>query len=601
MDLYYEWLMSNERGSYSSSTFAFANTRTYHGLLVVNTNEYYDRYVLLSKISEEIGYDGEYISIDTNFYEGGVYPDGFKYIYEYRDFPYPSVSFKFPGDRRLKKSIVMDKVSDLVIIRYEFQGERPKSLVLTPLIALRSFHRTLNSKEKNFDVHISNFYVFSDGKYSFSMNKVGKFYGPGYWYYNFRYPREEERGTNSLEDLYNPGRIVIDEPEDTVDIEVFSGAHVNRNFDDIAADYEKSSKIDVPLPILRYESSKFVLKDNIIAGFHWFGPWGRDAFISLPGLLLIPGMYDKAANVLRHYSEQSVDGLILNSAEGGNVLYSADSSLWFVYAIQKFYEYTKNKAFLREMYNKVQNIIYAYLKGNENFHIEGKFVRVTGSPMTWMDAVIDGKAVTPRSGLPIEINALWYNTLKAYTDFSALLGKEPKKEAIEILDGFEDEFKKAFVRGTHILDIAFPDDYSFRPNFLFAYFLPYPLLKDKIWIDYAIDKLVTPYGLRSLDPSNPSFIGKYAGDRFSRDNAYHNGTVWPYLAGIFIKAAIKVGYDRIKLLNIFKPLFDSARIPEIYDGINPGVPRGCIMQAWSHGEVIRSYYEDILEKSSGLS
>jgi Glycogen debranching enzyme len=192
-----------------------------------------------------------------------------------------------------------------------------------------------------------------------------------------------------------------------------------------------------------------------------------------------------------------------------------------------------------------------------------------------------------------KINALWYNGLESYLYFCKLAGNKPEKAAIDILSGFEDEFNSKFIINGKIADTIDPVDTSFRPNFLFAYSLPFPLMNQTKFLEKARLELATPYGLRTLSPGNAGFIGTYTGPVYERDSAYHNGTVWPWLAGPYITACVRNGSNPDDLYRFFSELYSMEIVPEIFDGLSPGIPRGCIMQAWSYGELIRSYYEDI--------
>ena len=225
MDYNQEWLIANSHGSYSSSTVSFANTRTYHGLLVVSNKDNYDRYVILSKIFEEIKFSGKIYSLDTNYYPNVVYPSGFQYIDQYSIYPFPVINYTL-GAFPVKKSVIMDPDSDTVIIRYEFNEKIPESITLYPLLAFRDFHSVIKTGERQFTFSESGkSFNFTDGNFTLHISKNGAFTDSGYWYYNLRYPVEEERGTNSLEDLYNPGKININPVKNIVDVKITTEKH----------------------------------------------------------------------------------------------------------------------------------------------------------------------------------------------------------------------------------------------------------------------------------------------------------------------------------------------------------------------------------------
>ncbi|MGC8608529.1 MAG: amylo-alpha-1,6-glucosidase [Thermoplasmata archaeon] len=600
MDFNEEWLIANKNGSYSSSTVSFANTRTYHGLLVKSDGDFYDRYVLLSKLFEEVTFSKRSYSLDTNYYEGTIFPEGFKFIESYSIVPYPFVTFNIDGNR-IKKSVMVDVDSDTIIIRYEFLDKMPENISLYPLLAFRNFHKTIKKGDKKFTADdLKDFYRFSDGNFSLFISKVGKFYKKDLWYYNFRYPVEEERGTNSNEDLYMPGSIVIDKMSNPLDITITAENGSKIDYESALGKFIKrgrNSEKDPSINALRRDSSNFLLYDNIIAGFHWFGPWGRDTFVSMPGLVLIPRNYELARKIFEKYLISMKGNLIPNNLNEHSYNYSADSSLWFIYALYKYYEYSSDNYFISSIYDKIKMIIQSYIEGNDDFSLEGKFIDVKTAPMTWMDGKNGETVFTPRTGKPIDINALWYNALKSYVYFSNISGKKVEQNVMDILSDFKSEFVSRYFKDGTIADTIDPVDTSFRPNFLFAYSLPFPLMDQDLLIQKARRELVTPYGLRSLSPENPAFRETYTGSPYERDRSYHNGTVWPWLAGPYITAAVRIGYDPLEIYRYFAPIYTMAKVPEIFDGKNPEKPRGCIMQAWSYGELIRAYYEDILSSS----
>jgi len=596
MNVNEEWLLANFNGSYSSSTISFANTRTYHGILVKSEQKNYERYVILSKLYEELEFSGKQYNTDTNYYPGTIWPEGFKYIQDYSITPYPSVTFNIEGNI-FKKSLIMDPELDTVAIRYEFPEKIPDMINLYPLLAFRSFHNVIKSGEKKFIVGGNNeYYSFTDGTYSLKISNAGKLINKGCWYYNFIYPVEEERGTNSMEDLYMPGIISINNIKSPLDITITVEDNFSGKFSEILqklANRGNNNEADPAINALRKNSYNLQLKNDLIAGFHWFGPWARDTFISMPGLVLIEKNFDLARNIFTNYAGKMRDNLIPNNLYSPSFERSADASMWFIYALYKYYEYSHDTSFALSLFPEVEGVINSYIRGNEDFSLDGKFIKVNTAPMTWMDAKSGDTSFTPRIGKPVEINALWYNGLKSYIYFCKLGAHKPEKVAIDILSGFEEEFTGKFIVNRKIADTIDPVDTSFRPNFLFAYSLPFPLMNQKKFLEKARSELATPYGLRSLSPDNAGFIGTYSGPVYERDSAYHNGTVWPWLAGPYITACVRNGSNPDDLYRFFSELYSMELVPEIFDGTSPENPKGCIMQAWSYGELIRAYYEDI--------
>ncbi|WP_337860533.1 amylo-alpha-1,6-glucosidase [Ferroplasma sp.] len=596
MDFNTEWLITNSSGSFSSSTVSFANTRTYHGLLVRSDPKTYNRYVLLSKISEEMFFSGKQYMPDTNYYEGAIWPEGYAHMQGYSILPFPEVTFNMDGNL-LKKSVVMDPDSDTIAIRYKFLNRIPEKINFYPLLAFRNFHNTLEGTDKTFAYDESvDSYDFTDGKFKIKISKFGKFINKSYWYYNFRYPVEEERGTNSMENLYMPGIITAENIENPLDIIITAEENNNLTFPEIMKKLKMrgiNRRKDHDINRMLRNSSAFLLKDDFIAGFHWFGPWARDTFISMPGLILINKNFEMARKILTKYANSMKGNIIPNNSYNQQFQRSADASLWFIYALYKYYKYSHDKNFIASLYCKLESLVNSYINGNEDFSLDHKFIVVKNAQMTWMDAKTGNKAFTPRLGKPVEINALWYNALKSLEYFSGLINRKINGKVADIISGFKDEFNKRYIVNNQIADVIDPLDLSFRPNFLLAYSLPFPLMDDKRFLEEARQKLVTPYGLRTLSPDSDEFAGKYSGNQYARDRAYHNGTVWPWLSGPYITACVRNGYSGSELYRYFSPLYSMEMLPEIFDGIDPEGPKGCIMQAWSYGELIRAYYEDI--------
>ncbi|MEM0158181.1 MAG: amylo-alpha-1,6-glucosidase, partial [Thermoplasmataceae archaeon] len=341
-------------------------------------------------------------------------------------------------------------------------------------------------------------------------------------------------------------------------------------------------------------SRLFMMKDDLIAGYHWFGPWTRDTMVSLPGILLTAGMHDVALVILSKYRSYLKNGLLPKNMENVNDFEAVDSSLWFIYAILKYYEYTADHSSIERLIPAIEDIINAYFTGNDLFCLDGPFVRTKKAGLTWMDAAHDGKYFTPRIGLPVEVNALWYNALMAYKFLCSSTGCNQKVKVDDTVASFSDLFYPTFVKNGHFLDVAAPDDTSFRPNFIFCFSLPFPCAENFHRYSARIDEeLLTPYGLRTLSSKDKNFHPFYWGDRDERDSAYHNGTVWPWLVGPYVTASRRSGKSAKDIFDLFSPLINMQYIPEIFDGLNPSSPRGCLAQAWSYGELLRSWWEDI--------
>ncbi len=590
-----EWIIANRKGSYSSSSISFANLRTYHGVCVKRSEKDFSGKVLLSKLYEDFKIKGNIYSIDTNYYEGGIYPQGYKHLISFEEEPYPQFVYDV-AETLIKKSLVMDPEEDWLVIRYEFYGTLPDTFYLHPLFAFRNYHQALRKRDLLLKTEkLEKGYRFIVDKDQLSIFVDGEFVRDSVWYYGFEYPVDKDRGLNYVEDLYHEGYFVIEHPSRKIDVKLSCSDIEPPEFDTVKKRTLKSIfTIKNELDKVLRRSSLFLIKDDIIAGYYWFGPWTRDTMISLPGLLLVTKRYRLAKTILEKYAGFAESGVLPVSLTDPKNRASADSSLWYVYALYKYYEYTKDKKTLEKLFPVSVSIIEAYVKGNELFGLKGSLIETKKPQLTWMDAKTGDIVFTPRTGLPVEVNALWYNALASVNYFSNELNRKVPEYIYELLPKVKEEFLAKFVKNDTILDVAEPDDYSLRPNFILAFSLPYPLLSDFAKYKKVVDdKLLTPFGLRSLSPDDPKYSGRYEGDQFSRDKAYHNGSVWPWLAGPYIKASVRSGADKEQLYEYFKPLIKMDMIPEIFDGDEPHEPKGCVMQAWSYGELLRAYSEDL--------
>jgi len=593
-----EWLLSNRNGSYASSSASFSNLRTYHGLYVKNMNAKFDRFVLLSKLFEELEFESKKVNIDTNYYRNVIYPEGYKHLQNFEVAPVPTFYYDL-DDTKLVKRIIMDPDKDTVMIKYKFTGMLPKYFRLFPLLSFRNYHNTVKRDDRKIEFAEEQYaYKFLYENLYLRIAKIGNFKEDRQWYYNFQYIIDRERGCNYEEDLYLPGYIELENFGDTVTVTIYSDEAPGYAFEELEKRYLSSlSSINLKNEKIRKivrDSTYFLTKDNIIAGYYWFAPWARDTFISLPGLVLIPKRYQLAKAILLNYTQNIKDGLIPKTLSEPDNYGTADSSLWYIYAVYKYYKYTQDLSLIKLVYPKMLEIIETYIKGNGYFETVDSLIKVKKPQLTWMDARIGDMIFTPRVGFPVEINALWYNAL----EIVRFMAKKMKIESPQYLDllipEVRERFKSKFVKNDVILDVADPDDYSIRPNFIFAFSLPYPVLDNfSNYLELVKSKLLTPFGLRTLIQDDKRYIGRYEGDQYHRDSAYHNGSVWPWLAGPYITASVNAGTDPDELLEYFKDLYSLPKIPEIFDGDEPHNPRGCMIQAWSYGELIRAFYEDL--------
>lgn len=635
-----EWIIGNGLGGYASSTVIGAGTRTYHGLLVAAPENSPGRVLLLSSLDEELSLNGEVYRLATHKYPGTVSPEGFNYLSKFILAPFPMWVYQ-PDVFTVKKKVFMVHNSNTTCILYDIRSRKEGALLrIFPLTNSRSFHQTTRSRDLSFSQKAdpAGVKLESSNGFTLSLSSNLQYHRDPMWYYNFEYDAEKQRGLPFQEDNFNPGyfegRLKLGTSRffiaaSTGDISSFTLEQVEELY--TREVYRQNllafnSRLTEPfaLKLLR-ATDTFIVKNpstgenTVIAGYPWFSDWGRDSMISLPGLTLVPHRFEAAKSILKNFSRNCRKGLIPNNypAFGGEPVYNTvDASLWFIHALGRYFAYTKDFLFLSDTWETVEYIIDNYRKGTDfGIGMDSDYLIRQGPQLTWMDAKIDEWAVTPRTGKACEINALWYNALKTASKLGTLLSKDISSYeslAAGVASNFEDLFWNP--ETNCLFDLISQDetgkqikDSAIRPNQIFAVALPYTMLppeKEKAIVDRVEKDLLTPFGLRTLSSDNPAYVGHYQGGPESRDLAYHNGTVWPWLLGAYVKAYRKVHNYSKKSLEDMRVLlqgFDShletagiGTISEVFDGDYPYFPGGCISQAWSVAEIFRAYVEDVL-------
>jgi predicted glycogen debranching enzyme len=347
----------------------------------------------------------------------------------------------------------------------------------------------------------------------------------------------------------------------------------------------------------------------VIAGYPWFGDWGRDTMISLPGLTLVTGRFDIARSILTTFARYLDRGMLPNRLpEAGRApeYNTVDAALWYVEAVRAYDHARGDDRTLRELFPVLEEIFSWYAKGTR-YRIgidSADGLLAAGEPgvqLTWMDAKVGDWVVTPRTGKPVEVNALWYNATRAMAGFARRLGRSPRPyEALA--DRAHSGFARFWNTSTgycyDVVDGPQGHDASLRPNQLLAVSLPEsPLTNEqqRAVVDVCARRLLTSHGLRSLDPNHPDYVGRYVGDVKRRDAAYHQGTVWGWLLGPFVLAHLRVHRDPAVAASFLEPMAQHlaaggvGSLSEIFDGDPPFAPRGCIAQAWTVAEVLRAW------------
>ena len=653
-----EWILTNKKGSYSSSTIIMTNIRKHHGLLVAKFDDMDNRMVVFSNSDEEINISGHIYNISTHLYKNNsINPQGYKYIENFT-LKNDIITFIYLIDNvRLRKKIFLLKDSNTVVVKYELltPGSHLK-LFTKPFIAFRESEFLLKEIpgfspslkiEKNSKIEITAYMNFPPAYIYLSDGaETDK---NGYWYRDFFYLREFQGGYDALEDLYNMGTIKYDLEYNNPKIIAYSTENISDfNIKELEKIFQKQfSKIkenciDIGACIdnedyrtnirqLIETADSFEIKDKeenplILAGYQWhFYFWFRDALASFPGLMLIPRKFDIAKKFLKYVLEFEKNGIIPLSMTIGkkDIKYaSVDTTLWFFYALYKYLEYTDDYKIVSkdsEFFNRLTFIIKKYSEGTDyNIHRDEDDLLYAGLPglaLTWMDTIINGVPVTPRIGKAVEINALWYNAIRIMQHIceknnSKDMAKEYKNFAEKIYKSFNEKFW--YEEGGYLYDCLDGDfkDESIRPNQIFAISLPFDLIDDiekkqKI-MNTIIKDLYTSFGLRTLSYMSTSYKPTYSGDPASQGRAMHQGTVWAWLIGPFVTAYLKT-YGRTEeilsfLETVYEPLFEHLKtaglgsVSEMFDGHSPYNARGRISHALAVAEIIRSYFEDYLSK-----
>ena len=637
-----EWLVTNGLGGYASASLSGANTRRYHGLLVPAFSPPLGRAVLLSKVEEEVRVEDQLYQLSANKYPSVVQPQGFRHLQRFTTRPVPTFTYQFHEDTVvLEKRVWMAHARNTVYVQYTLvKAPEPVRLSLVPLTAYKDYH----TEQHRWDGFLGTTTFEPDGRIQFvayptahplflSMRPPFAFSDHSGWFYNFEHPREQERGLDFTEDLYCPGRLdgplspgqtvtliatveteTPEDPDEAFRSELSRRRGLLKRADVPEGDTAREA-LTLAADQFVVEKSDRVARATILAGYPWFTDWGRDTMIALPGLCLTTGRHDVAREILTSFAGAVQNGLLPNrfSDSGAGAEYNTvDASLWFFHAVHAYAEASRDWDFAaKTMLPILKVILEAHVKGTDyNIGVDpADGLLHAGQPgvqLTWMDAKVGDWVITPRTGKPVEINALWHNALcvtahlaeKADDDAFAA---DCHKRAATVKASFLVAFRNPATET--LFDVIGPDgqpDASVRPNQIFAVSLPFPIVEGdvaKAVVDQAAALLLTPSGLRTLAPGSPGYRPVYApGDPTFRDGAYHQGTAWPWLLGAFADAHLRVYGDKPKTRALFDTLltdglcdYGIGSLAEIADGDPPHAPNGCIAQAWSVGEVLRAY------------
>jgi len=635
-----EWLETNGIGGWAGSTVAGAHTRRYHGLLVAATRPPGGRRVLLSRLDETIRSGNRTDELGCNRFPGVVHPRGFELIESFAIDPFPRFTYR-AGEVCLQKTIAAIHGENTTVVVYEvLEADDPLVLELRPLYAARDFHGLTRAGPSPgafaFSEGVLRFDPAIGGPSTYVAVPAAEFRRDQDWFLSFELDRERERGFAFTEDLFTPGVLAV---------ELAAGARlgiVASTRDPAGRDAEqlleeertRRNRRDAALPPavrsdplaagLARAADAFVVRRGkagrtVIAGYPWFGDWGRDAMIALPGLCMVTGRLDEAAEVLETFVGCARDGLLPNlfDEDGDGAAYNTvDASLWLFVAVHHYLAAGGEEALiLKTVYPALKEIVGRYTEGTAfGIGTDGDGLLRAGehgAQLTWMDARIGDRVVTPRHGKAVEVNALWFNALVILAGLADRFGEprlatELEARAARVRSAFAETFWNASDGCLYDVVRDGERDASIRPNQLLAISLPHPLL-DPAQAEQVLRiieaKLLTAVGLRSLAPDHPDYRPAYRGGPVERDAAYHQGTVWAWLMGPYLSALVRYRgaagrHEALKRVEALVPHLAEAglgQVSEIFDGEPPHAPRGAIAQAWSVGEILRAYVQEVME------
>jgi len=637
-----EWLVTNGIGGYASGTVAGSQTRRYHGMLVAALQPPVGRTQLVSAIDEIVHYAGADFPLATHRWASGdIDPQGFLFLEDFHLEGSTPVWTYALADALLEKRVWMRQGENTTYIQYTLvRGSSALEMEWKALVNYRDFHSLTHAGEWRMNITpVENGVkvLAFDGAAPLYLKSSAATCEPRHeWYLGCYFAEETERGLSDREDrlfaaLFRAKLevgssftlVVSTEAAAALDVETARAERANyevKLFHDWQAKNETlAGEAPSWLWQLILAADQFIVKRSlpeepdgrsIIAGYHWFGDWGRDTMIALPGLTLATGRAGVARQILLAFSRCVDGGMLPNNFPdaGGKPEYNTvDAALWYFESLRQYFEATQDDVTLQKLFPILAGVIEAHVAGTRyNIHVDPTdgllYAGEPGVQLTWMDAKIGDWVVTPRTGKPVEINALWINALETMAGFARSLARPG--DAYEKLAA---KTKKSFQKFWNLdrnccFDVidspGIGNDASLRPNQIFAVSLPVSPLtpqQQRAVVDICARRLLTSHGLRSLAPGETGYSGHYGGSPRDRDAAYHQGTVWGWLLGPFARAHFRVYRDREAALRFLEPLGRQiyasglGTLSEIFDGDAPFTSRGCIAQAWTVAEVLRSW------------
>ena len=615
--LFREILRTNRAGAYSSSTIIGCNTRKYHGLLVCPLKEFnYERHVLLSNLDVSVIQHDKIFNLGIHKYKGNHYePKGHKYIRNFEIENIPKLTYRIGGAVISREQILAEK-EDQVLLRYTLEEAHSETILrFKPYLAFRSVHNlthaNLNAnthyKEVENGISLRLYDVFPD--LNLQISKENEFIPNPDWYKNIEYIKEYDRGFEYNEDLYVPGYFEV--PIKTGESIIFSASTKPQNPGGFKAKFTKESNKRIPrdtlLNNLLNSAQQFSLikddKFDLVAGYHWYGPRLRDTLISLPGLTL----YQSDQSVYKEILERTIRQIKLDYLNDDIDLKQVDVPLWLFWTLKECIERCKLKEIWKTYGSTLKALLDFYRHSKtENIKMLSNgliYAKKEGVALTWMDSTVNGEPVLPRYGMPVELNALWYNAICFAIDQANLAGDESfVKEWSPVAEQVKESFiKEYWLESGHYLADCIDGDFkdkAIRANQIFAIALHYSPLDEeqrKSVLDIMKKELLTPKGIRTLSPSDPHYRGQIERKPHSRDLALHQGCVWPWLYGFFAEAYLnthkKGGLTFIKRImeGFEEEMYDHClgTIPEFFTGTPPHVGKGAVSMAWNVAAILK--------------
>ena len=636
-----EWLVTNGIGGFACGTVAGTLTRRYHGLLVAALPPQWHRTLLVSKIDEVVEYDGHGYALGANRWaSGAIDPAGYLHMERFHlEGTTPVWTFAC-ADALLEKRIWMEHGANTTYVQYTVaRARRPLRLSAKVLVNYRGYHFLTNASAWHIDVQSTDgglrVQAFAEAAPFYLRSAEAEVEAGNTWYRHYELAAEKSRGLDHVEDHLHAATfhcelrggdsvaiVASTDPAASLDATATLQARFSRDralLESCERSHPQISEWPAWVKQLILAADQFVvarpLADDVpeafsvVAGYPWFGDWGRDTMVALPGLLLATGRPDVAAGVLRTYARFVDRGMLPNrfpDAGDAPEYNTVDGALWFIEAVRQYYSATHDLSLVREIFPAMAQIIGEYTRGTRyNIHVDSTdgllYAGEPGVQLTWMDAKVGDWVVTPRMGKPVEVNALWINALATQARLAEALGESAASYtdlAAQARQGFQRFWNPGANCCFDVIDGPEGNDASLRPNQLLAVALeesPLTPEQQRAVVDICARELLTSFGLRSLSPQDPQYCGHYGGDARHRDGAYHQGTAWGWLIGPFVNAFLRVTGDREQALSFLAPFENHLKIhglgtaSEIFDGDPPFVPDGCFAQAWTVAEVLRAW------------